>query len=100
VALIPDQGPVQQLTAADLHPPLHDQIHAGHPDAAEHDLDTRINQDGVEQFGELPVSVPVGFQNSATSADLGFYAAGSYSLIRLPRIGRRWIRSRERSATG
>jgi hypothetical protein len=43
---------------------------------------------------------PVGFHNSATGADLGFYAARSYSLMRPPRTGRRWIRSRERSATG
>ena len=43
---------------------------------------------------------PVGFQNSATGADLGLYAARSYSLMRPPRTGRRWIRSWERSATG
>ena len=33
-------------------------------------------------------------------AGLRFYAARSYSLMRPPRIGRRWIRSQERSATG
>jgi hypothetical protein len=43
---------------------------------------------------------PAGFHNSATGADLGFYAIRSYSLIRPPRTGRRWTRSRERSATG
>ena len=43
---------------------------------------------------------PVGFQNSATGLDLGFYAARSYSLRRPPRTGRRLIRSWERSATG
>jgi hypothetical protein len=43
---------------------------------------------------------PVGFQNSATGADLGFYAARSYSLMRPPRTGRRLIRSWERSAAG
>jgi hypothetical protein len=43
---------------------------------------------------------PVGFHNSATGADLGFYAARSYSLIKPPSTARRWIRSRERSATG
>jgi len=42
----------------------------------------------------------VGFQNSATSLDLGFYPARSYSLMRPPRTGRRLIRFRERSATG
>ena len=43
---------------------------------------------------------PVRFQNSAIGPDLGFYAARSYSLMRPPRTGRRWIRFRERSATG
>ena len=42
----------------------------------------------------------VGFQNSATGLDLGFYAARSYSLMRPPRTGRRRIRSWERSAAG
>ena len=32
-------------------------------------------------------SQPVGFQNSVTVADLGFYAARSYSLMRPPRTG-------------
>ena len=40
------------------------------------------------------------FQNSATGVDLGFHAARSYSLMRLPKTGRRWIRSWERSAGG
>ena len=43
---------------------------------------------------------PAGFQNSAAGPDLGFYAARSYSLMRPPRTGRRWIRSWERSAAG
>jgi hypothetical protein len=34
---------------------------------------------------------PAGFQNSATCADLGFYATRSYSLMRPPRTDRRWI---------
>src|SRR5271165_2411057 len=41
-----------------------------------------------------------GFQNSATGAELGFYAARSYSLMRPPRTSRRLIRWWERSATG
>jgi len=45
-------------------------------------------------------SVRVGFRNSATGPDLGFYAARSYWLMRPPRRGWRWIRLRERSATG
>jgi hypothetical protein len=36
----------------------------------------------------------VGFQNSATGPELGFYAARSYSLMRPPRTGRRRIRFR------
>jgi len=49
-----------------------------------------------------PDSAPalVGFQNSATGLDPGFYAARSHSLTRPPRTGRRLIRSWERSATG
>jgi hypothetical protein len=43
---------------------------------------------------------PVRFQNSAIGPDLGFYVARSYSLMRPPSTGRRWIRFRERSATG
>jgi uncharacterized protein (DUF885 family) len=43
---------------------------------------------------------PVGFQNSAIGPELGFYAARSYSLMRPPRTGWRWIRFRERSAAG
>jgi hypothetical protein len=43
---------------------------------------------------------PAGFQNSAMSLDLVFYAARSYSLMRPPRMGRRLIRCRERSAAG
>jgi hypothetical protein len=34
---------------------------------------------------------PVGFQNSATGVDQGFYAARSYSLMRPPRTARRWM---------
>ena len=45
-------------------------------------------------------SALVGFLNSATGVNLGFYAARSYSLMRPPRTGRRLIRSWERSATG
>ena len=43
---------------------------------------------------------PVGFQNSAIGPELGFYAARSYSLMRPPRTGWRWIRFRERSGAG
>jgi catechol 2,3-dioxygenase-like lactoylglutathione lyase family enzyme len=53
---------------------------------------------GLYSWGPPPP--PVGFQNSAIGADLGFYAARSYSLMRPPRMGQRWIRFWERSATG
>ena len=42
---------------------------------------------------------PVGFQNSATGLELGFYAARSYSLMRPPGTVWRLIRSGERPAT-
>src|SRR5882672_10091402 len=42
----------------------------------------------------------VGFLNSATGVELGFYAARSYSLMRPPRTGGRLIRCRDRSAGG
>jgi hypothetical protein len=50
--------------------------------------------------GDGPVANPVGFQNSATRLDLGFYAARSYSLRRPARTGLRLIRFWDRSATG
>ena len=55
---VADQGPVQQLATAGLHPSLHEGVHAGDPDAAEHDLNPRVLEDGVEQFRELAVPVP------------------------------------------
>jgi hypothetical protein len=55
---------------------------------------------GVASAQILGQAMVVGFQNSATGPGLGFYAARSYSLMRPPRTGRRWIRSLERSATG
>jgi hypothetical protein len=53
------------------------------------------DQGPVEQL-----AAAVGFQNSAIDPELGFYAARSYSLMRPPRTGWRWIRFRERSAAG
>ncbi|WP_167544490.1 hypothetical protein [Micromonospora chersina] len=40
-----------------LYPALHDRVHTGHPEAAEDDIDARVCQDGVDQGGELPVTV-------------------------------------------
>jgi len=55
--LVPDQGPVQQFAAARPDPAFHDGVHAGCLDAAEHDLDTSVGKDAVEQRGELAVPV-------------------------------------------
>ena len=52
----------------------------------------------LDVLGHVPQ--PVRFQNSAIGPDLGFYVARSYSLMRPPSTGRRWIRFRERSAAG
>jgi hypothetical protein len=48
VPLVPDQGPVEQLAPAGLHPPFHDRVHSRHLNAAEHDFDPCIRQDGIE----------------------------------------------------
>ena len=53
--LVPDQSPVQQLVAATLDPPFHDGVHTGPPDTAEHDADTGVGEDRVEQRGEFAV---------------------------------------------
>lgn len=58
MALVPDQRTVQQLSPAGLHPPLHDRVHARHPDGAEHHLDTRVLEHLVERPWELPVPIP------------------------------------------
>jgi hypothetical protein len=58
VLLVPDQGAVQQFASAGLHPMFHDRVHAGHPDAAEHDVDVCVLEHGVEQGWELSIAVP------------------------------------------
>src|SRR5215467_18796 len=58
VVLVPDQGAIEELTAAGLYPPLHDRVHSWPPYTGEHHRDPRIGQDGIEQPGELPVWVP------------------------------------------
>ena len=57
VALVPDQCAVEQFAAAGLDPPFHDRVHAGHPDAAEHDLDPGVGEDRVEHRRVLAVAV-------------------------------------------
>jgi len=106
MGLVPDEGVIQELTAASPDPAFSDGVHAGRLDVAEHGPDPGIGEDRIECGGLVRAAVPdheldpVGFQNSATNPDLGFYAARSYSLMRPPRTGRCWIRSLERSATG
>ena len=58
VPLVPDQGPVEKLAAAGLHPSLHERVHSRHLDTAEHDLDPGVLEHVVEQAGELAVAVP------------------------------------------
>ncbi|MEY9894263.1 DNA-binding XRE family transcriptional regulator [Catenulispora sp. MAP5-51] len=57
VALVLDQGAVQQLTAAGLHPPFHNRVHSRYADATEHDVDPCMRKDLVEQRRELRIPV-------------------------------------------
>jgi hypothetical protein len=57
--------------------------------------------DSDDTYGYRRVHVDLrGARTRSLAAELGFYAARSYSLMSPPRTGRRWIRSRARSATG
>jgi pimeloyl-ACP methyl ester carboxylesterase len=87
----PALAPVARLVAIDLPGFGHSEARAGlfGPTAMSEFL-----------FGLIAEWELVGFQNSATIPELGFYAARSYSLMRPPRTVRRLIRSWERSATG
>ncbi len=58
VPLVPDQGAAEPFAAAGLRPSLHERVHSRHPHAAEHYLDPRVVEHGVEQGGELSVAVP------------------------------------------
>jgi hypothetical protein len=58
VALVPDQGAVQEFASAGLYPASVIEFILGVQYAAEYDLDPRVGEDGVEQGGELPVAVP------------------------------------------
>ena len=53
VPLAPDQGPVKQLAAAGLYPPLHDRVRSRHLDAAEHDLDPASLRTASSRPGNL-----------------------------------------------
>jgi hypothetical protein len=54
---VEDQRPVEQLAPACPHPAFHHGIHPGNADAAAHDRDPGVGEDGVEQ-GRL-LAVPI-----------------------------------------
>jgi hypothetical protein len=58
VVTVPDEGAVQEFVVAGLHPPFRDRVRARYSLAAEDYLDARVGEDGVEQYGHLPVPVP------------------------------------------
>jgi hypothetical protein len=58
VPLVPDQGPVEELTAAGLHPSLRDRIHSRHLNPARHNFDARVSEDRAGQARELAIAVP------------------------------------------
>jgi len=57
VPLIPDQGPVQQLTAAAANPAFHDRIHARRLNSGADNPDTSGPEDLIEGSGEAGVPV-------------------------------------------
>ena len=80
--LVPYQGPVQRLAQAAADPAFHDRVHRWRLDGGADDPDARGLEDRAGRGGEAGVP------------------ARTYSLMRPPSMGRRMIRSRERSATG
>ena len=57
VSLVPDQGPVQQLTAAAADPPLHDRIHPRRLNGGADNPDASGLEHCVERGGEAGVPV-------------------------------------------
>ena len=57
VALVPDQGPVQQLTPAAADPAFHDRVHSRRLDRGAEDPGASGVEDGVERGGEAGVPV-------------------------------------------
>jgi hypothetical protein len=58
MSLVEDQRPVEQLAPACTHPAFHHGIHPGNADAAAHDRDPGVGEDGVEQGRVLAVPIP------------------------------------------
>jgi hypothetical protein len=53
MSLVPDEGVVQEFTAASPDPALGDRVHARRPDVAEHGLDAGAGEDRIEGGGEI-----------------------------------------------
>ena len=57
MALVPDEGAIQQLAAASPDPAFGDRVHAGRPDATEHGPDAGVGGDRVERGREIRATV-------------------------------------------
>src|SRR5215469_9730361 len=57
MALVPDKGAVQELTAASPDPAFGNRVHTGRPHVAEHGADPSIGEDRVERGGEVRATV-------------------------------------------
>jgi hypothetical protein len=57
LALVPDEGAVQEFAAASSDPAFGDRVHAGSADAAEHGPDAGVGEDRVERGREIRATV-------------------------------------------
>jgi len=55
--LVPDEGTVQELTAASPDPAFSDRVHPGRPDVAAHGPDVGVGEDGAGGGGEVRSAV-------------------------------------------
>jgi hypothetical protein len=55
--VVPDEGTVQELTAASPGPAFSDHVHLRRPDVAAHGPDAGVGEDGVEGGGEVRSAV-------------------------------------------
>src|ERR1039457_2214909 len=58
MALVPDEGAVQELAAASPDPAFSDRVHAGRLDVAEHGPDPGIGEDRIERGRVVRAAVP------------------------------------------
>jgi len=79
------------LRVSDRDPELPGPLVLGHRSELLHQLVGAAHYPLVETAAATWIATPVGCQNWAMGCDQRFQAAGSYSLIRPPRIGRRRI---------